>query len=365
MLEAIQSKRQRVMVNITIDGKHIVARQGQTVLDAARMAGIRIPTLCYHERLEPIGACRLCVVEIEGTSTPVTACTTPVQEGMVVCTRSPFLQDLRRETLKLIFLRHPLNCGACDINGNCELQDLAYEYDISHQDLHDYTIEPITYTEEPWATPLIEYHPRRCILCGRCVKACEQIAEVGAITFKGRGASTRIAPVEPTPEFSPHCVSCGECMSVCPADALVESMGRRKGKPWETKRVKTTCSYCGVGCELTLDVHNNQVVGVSPSYGGVNKGSLCVKGRFGYEFINHPDRLRQPMVRHNGYYAEINWGEALQAVSGKLTEIIEEYGPDAVAGLSSARATNEENYLFQKFMRGVVGTNNVDHCARL
>ncbi len=373
MLEAIERKRKRAMVNITIDGQPIVAREGQTVLDAARMARIRIPTLCYLERLEPIGACRLCVVEVEGTPTPVTACTTPVQEGMAVTTRSPFLEEMRRETLKLLFLRHPFNCGACDINGSCQLQDLAYEYDISHQDLHDYAVSPLSFKEEPWATPLIKYHSRRCVLCGRCVKACEQIAGVGAITFKGRGATTRIAPVEPTPEFQPQCVSCGECMSVCPANVLVESMGRPKGKPWETVKVKTICAYCGVGCELVLNVHNDQVVGVGPSrggseaqpYGGVNQGSLCAKGRFGYEFINHPDRLRQPMVRKDGYFAEVNWGEALDLIAQKLGEVIEVHGPDAVAGLTSARATNEESYLFQKFMRGVVGTNNVDHCARL
>ncbi|MGQ9681183.1 MAG: formate dehydrogenase subunit alpha [Anaerolineae bacterium] len=353
------------MVHITIDGQPVVARQGQTVLEAARMARIHIPTLCYLERLEAIGACRLCVVEIEGIATPVTACTTPVQEGMVVTTHSPFLEEMRRETLKLLFLRHPFNCGACDINGNCQLQDLAYAYDISHQDLHDYGISPLSLGDDAWATPLIRYHPRRCVLCGRCVKACEQIAGVGCITFKGRGATTRIGPVEPTPEFNPQCVSCGECMSVCPANALVESMGRAKSKPWETRRVKTVCTYCGVGCELTLDARGDQITGVSPSYGGVNVGSLCAKGRFGYEFINHPDRLRQPLLRRNGYFAEAHWGEALDTVAERLTAIVEKHGPDAVAGLASARATNEDNYLFQKLLRGVIGTNNVDHCARL
>lgn len=365
MLEAIESKRKRVMFHLTIDGQPVVAREGQTILEAARMARIRIPTLCYLERLEPIGACRLCVVEVEGTPTPVTACTTPVQAGMVVRTHTPFLEMMRRETLKLLFLRHPFNCGACDINGSCQLQDLAYEYDISHQDLHDYTMSPLAFAEEPWATPLIKYHARRCTLCGRCVKACEQIAGVGAVTFKGRGATTRIAPVDPTPEFSPQCVSCGECMSVCPANALVERMGQVKGKPWETRRVKTVCTYCGVGCELALEVHGGRVAGVAPSYGGVNQGSLCAKGRFGYEFINHPDRLKQPLVRKGGYLEEVTWGEALDLVATRLREAIGKHGPDAVAGLTSARTTNEENYLFQKLMRGVVGTNNVDHCARL
>ena len=362
MLGVNESKRR---VSITIDGQPVAACQGETVLQAARRARIHIPTLCYLERLEPIGSCRLCLVEVEGTATPVTACTTPVQEGMAVTTRSPLLEEMRRETLKLLFLRHPLNCGACNINGSCQLQDLAYEYDISHQDLHDYAASPVVPAEEPWASPLIRYHPRRCILCGRCVKACEQIAQVGAITFRGRGAATRIAPVEPSPEFHPQCVSCGECMSVCPADALVEAMGQRQGKPWETRKVKTVCPYCGVGCELILEVRDGQVLGVRAGQGGVNRGSLCAKGRFGLEFINHPERLRQPLVRHDQGFVEVNWGEALDLIARRLGQVVEQHGPDAVAGLASARATNEENYLFQKLLRGVIGTNNVDHCARL
>lgn len=352
-------------IHLILDGKPVLAREGQTVLEVARENGVRIPTLCYHEKLKPIGACRLCVVDIKGTSTPVTSCTTLVKEGMEVNTCSPFVENLRRETLKLLLLRHPMNCSACELNGNCQLQDLVFQYDITHQDLHTYDVAPVDFGETAWATPLITYHPRRCVLCGRCVQACEEITEVGAINFSGRGANAIISPVEASADFKPECVSCGECMAVCPVAALTETHGRPKGKPWETRKVKTVCGYCGCGCELELNVVDDQVVGVTPSDGGVNNGALCAKGRFGYDFINNQDRLKEPMIKRGGYWEEVNWDEALEYIADRLVDIREENGPDAIAALSSARCTNEENYLFQKFMRGVIGTNSIDHCARL
>jgi predicted molibdopterin-dependent oxidoreductase YjgC len=360
-------------VHLTIDGQAMLGRVGQTILEVARENRIRIPTLCYLEKLKPLGSCRMCVVEVDGTPMPVTACTTPIAEGMVVRTNTPYLENLRRETLKLILLRHPLNCAACEVNGDCELQDLVHQYDISHSDLHTYDIRPIEFTDAEYATPLIKYHPRRCILCGRCVHACVEIAGVGAIEFQGRGATARIAPVQ-TDKWAPpgvegvsrpSCVSCGECMAVCPANALTEALGQPKGKAWETSKVKTVCTYCGCGCELELNVVNDRVVGVTPSEGGVNKGMLCTKGRFGYDFINHRDRLKEPLIRRNGYWQETNWDEALDYIAERLVDIRLKHGADSIGGLSSARCTNEENYLFQKFMRGVIGTNNVDHCARL
>ena len=352
-------------IHLTLDGQPVLARDGQTVLEVARENGIRIPTLCYLEKLRPVDSCRLCVVQLEGTPMPVTACTTPVVEGMSVTTHSAFLENLRRETLKLLLLRHPMNCSACELNGSCELQDLTHEYDITHQDLHSYEIAPIDFGPAPWATSLITYHPRRCILCGRCVKACEEITEVGAINFAGRGANAIIAPVQDTGNFRPDCVSCGECMAVCPVNALTETFGRPKGKPWETRKVRTVCGYCGCGCELELNVVHNHVVGVTPSAGGVNDGALCAKGRFGYEFTNHADRLTEPMIKRNGYWEEVNWDEALDYVAERLIKIRAQSGADAIGALGSARCTNEENYLFQKLMRGVIGTNNIDHCARL
>ena len=352
-------------IRLTIDGQEVLAREGQTILDVAREYGIHVPTLCYTNKLKPLGSCRMCVVEVQGTPTPVTACTTPAVEGMVVATHTPHLESLRRETLKLIFLKHPMNCAACEINGSCQLQDLAHEYDITHADLHTYAMRPIDFAPEEYATPLIQYHPRRCILCGRCVQACMEISGVGAIAYRGRGAQTRIAPLEPTAEVKPECVSCGECMAICPANALTEALGQGKGKPWETKKVKTTCTYCGCGCELELNVVANRIVGVTPSETGVNKGALCSKGRFGYEFVNHKDRLKQPMIRRDGYWEETNWDAALDYIAERLVDIRAQHGPDAIGALSSARCTNEDNYLLQKLLRGVIGTNNIDHCARL
>lgn len=350
---------------VTMDGTALPAREGQTILEVARGNDIHIPTLCYIQKLRPLGSCRICMVEVEGTPTPVAACTTPVAPGMIVRTHAPHIEILRREVLKLILQKHPLNCYACEINGGCQLQDLVHAFDIGHNDLHGYNIRPFGFEAEPYSTPLIKYHPQRCILCGRCIQACLEISEVGAINFKGRGAQTRIAPVKPTHEFKPECISCGECMSVCPVNALTEDRGRPRGKAWETTRVKTTCTYCGCGCQLELNVHDNRVTGINPCDGGVNKGALCAKGRFGYDFINHPDRLTTPMIRRNGRLEAVHWDEALDYCAEKLVEVLDRKGPDALGGLSSARCTNEENYLFQKFMRGVLGTNNVDHCARL
>jgi len=349
-------------IEITIDGKTLAAREGQTILDVTRENGIRIPTLCYTDRLKPLGACRMCIVEVQGTPTPVTACTTKVVEGMAITTNSYFIENLRRETLKLLLLRHPLNCAACEINGNCDLQDLAHEYDIAHEDLHSYNVPPIEFGITPWATPLIKYHPKRCILCGRCVEACVELSEVGAINFRGRGSDTCIAPVD-TDLY--QCVSCGECMSICPVHALTETQGQPKGKPWETTKVTTVCTYCGCGCELDLNVVKDKVVGVSTSDGGVNRGELCTKGRFGYDFINHKDRLKYPLIRREEGWEEVNWDTAIDYVAERLVDIRLKHGANAIGGLSSARCTNEENYLFQKLIRGVIGTNNVDHCARL
>ncbi len=350
---------------LTINGQTVDAAKGRTLLTVARENNIHIPTLCYHEKLRPLGSCRLCIVEVEGTPTPVSACTTPARPGMQVHTHTEFIENLRRETLKLIFLRHPLNCSACEINGYCQLQDLAHEYDISHVDLHSCGMKDLHFNSEPYCTPLITYHPRRCILCGRCAQACIEITEVGAINYKGRGAEAVIAPIKTSYTDPTKCVSCGECMAACPVHALTETMTPGKIKPWKTDRVRTTCTYCGCGCQIELNVMDNSVIGVTPADGGVNRGALCGKGRFGYGFINHTDRLTSPLIRTDGELKEVSWDTALDYIADQLVHILDTHGPDSIGGLSSARCTNEENYLFQKFMRSVIGTNNVDHCARL
>jgi predicted molibdopterin-dependent oxidoreductase YjgC len=344
------------MMKLTIDGKEVTARKNDTILQAAKNAGIKIPTLCYHERLNPIGSCRLCVVEIDGYENPVTACTTQVTEGISVKTSSDRLFQMRQEVLRMLLVNHPLDCPVCDKAGNCDLQDLVFEYKVTSV---DYQL-PKKKQDCVYATSLIRYWPDRCILCLRCVTACNEIKGVRALDVVNEEGTHRLS-VDPD-----KCVSCGECLQVCPTGALTENLSRIKAKNWTVRKVPTTCTYCGCGCQMDLNVFNNQIVGVTcRDDAGVNQGSLCVKGRFGYEFVSSDQRLTTPLIKKDGKFQEAGWDEALNLVAEKFAKIKKEHGPDAIGGLTSARCTNEDNYLFQKFMRAVIGTNNVDHCARL
>jgi len=354
-------------ITLYIDGTAVSVPEGATILDAARKAGARIPTLCFLPELQPIGSCRVCLVTIEGTDRPATACNTQALEGMRVVTRSEQLFHLRREVMKMIIAHHPLNCAPCPKNGQCRLQDMAYEYDLTTFDFARYVIATEEFPWKPYATPILDYHPRRCILCGRCVRICAEIRGLGAITLSGAGAQTVIRPVMSDPGTPSRCISCGECMRVCPVNAIDERLVHQQGKPWETTKVQTTCTYCGVGCQLDLNVVNGRVVGVTTRDDiGINRGRLCVKGRFGYAFIHSPDRLTQPLVRNQrGELKETSWSAALTRVAREFGRIRDKHGPQALGGLSSARCTNEENYLFQRMVRQAFRTNNVDHCARL
>ncbi len=345
------------MVTLTIDGKEVTVPKGTTILEAAGTAGIRIPTLCFHERLSPIGSCRMCVVDVEGCSQPMAACDTPVAEGARVATDSERLFRIRQDSLKLILVNHPLDCPICDKGGECLLQDLVYEFGIDKVEYQARKPQPDT----TYATPLIRYWPERCIYCLRCATACREIKGIGVIDIETTDNPGHMLTVNPE-----ICVSCGECLKVCPTGALTENLSRYKGRPWLVNRVPTTCTYCGCGCQLELNVLGGRLIGITTTDEvGVNRGSLCMKGRFGYEFVGSPERLTRPLVRKNGKLEETGWDAALGVVAERFSMIKNESGPDAIAGLSSARVTNEENYLFQKFMRAVIGTNNVDHCARL
>ena len=343
-------------VKVTIDGRDVSVAAGVSILDAAKAAGIRIPTLCYHERLNPIGSCNLCVVEVNGKSAPVQACKTAAEDGMVVTTNSEMVQGMRRFAMQKLLERHPLDCPICDKAGDCRLQDLVVELGIAGGPYE----APKERTEVSYATPLIKYWRDRCVLCVRCAAACREIKGQGAIDFVEVNGSREMR-VDPE-----KCVSCGECLQVCPTGALTENLSPVKARVFTTKRIPTTCTYCGCGCQVELSVLNNRVVNVvgrdDPT---VNMGSLCVKGRFGYEFTYSEERLKKPLIKRNGEFVEASWDEALDLVARRFKEIKERYGPDAIGGFASARCTNEENYLFQKFMRAVIGTNNVDHCARL
>lgn len=348
------------MVRLWIDGREIEAEEGKTILEVARENGIYIPTLCYHEKLSPIGACRLCIVEIDGYQEPQPACMQLVQEGMVVRTNSERLYQMRRDILGVLLKDHPLDCPVCDKAGECRLQDLCYEFGYDSQIIQDsgglpmLARRPVSY-----ATVAIRYYPSRCILCQRCVYACREVVQRGVLALSKDHKAIEVVHPE-------RCISCGECLAVCPVGALTEDVSPIKARSWQRRVVRTVCPYCGLGCVVDLHVFENKVIRVSADDSvPPNYGTLCVKGRFGFEFLHSEERLKKPLIRTNGFIKGTSWEEALDYVASRLKEIKERYGPSAIAGLCSARCTNEENYLFQKFMRAVIGTNNVDHCARL
>lgn len=348
------------MVEITINGVRYQVDKDITVLEACRRNGIDIPTLCHDDRLEPYAACRLCVVEVKGKKNLMTSCSLKVAEGMVIETHSEKVIKARRDVLDLLFSNHPQDCLTCEKSGDCRLQDYCFEYGIERGsyvgEKKDY---PIDYSNHFYT-----YDPNKCILCGRCVRVCSELQCTNAIGLEDRGFNTKVVTPFDMGLAKSKCVSCGNCVAVCPTGALTPKR-KEKFRYWEIKKVRTTCSYCGVGCQMELLVKGDKVVGVEPVKEAVNNGLLCVKGRFAYPFINHPDRLKTPLIKKDGEFVEATWEEAYRAIVEEVNKIKGEYGSDAFAGLTSARCTNEENYLFQKMFRAVIGTNNVDHCARL
>ena len=350
-------------VSLSIDGTRVSAPRGTTILEAAKaIIGVDIPHLCYEERLSPISACRLCLVEVEGMERLVAACSHPVAEGMRVKTNSERVREARRVVLELILSDHPLDCLTCEKSGSCRLENYAYDLEIPSSRFKG---EKSHYAVDE-SNPFIERDPDKCILCGRCVAVCSEVQMCFALDFAERGFETRISTGLDRPLPKTSCTFCGSCIQVCPVGALTEKERRFKGREWELEKVSTICPYCGCGCPITLNIKNGRIVTVtSDPQGYVNEGWLCPKGKFGFDFVHSPDRLKHPLVRKRGELKEVSWDEALEFVAEKLRKIRERYGSESIAGLSSAKCTNEENYLFQKFMRAVLGTNNVDHCARL
>jgi predicted molibdopterin-dependent oxidoreductase YjgC len=345
-------------VNLTIDGKKISVDKTSTILEAARMHGILIPTLCNHPKLTPFGGCRLCIVEVKGAPRPVASCTTTVNEDMEVQTATPKLEELRKLVLELLISDHPNDCMVCEAAGSCTLQDLAYTYRVRGE---EYPGERRIYAKRD-GNPFIERDLEKCVLCGRCVKVCDEIQGVEAIDFGYRGFKSKICTAY---EEDLNCEFCGQCVAVCPTGALTGKLWAGKGRLQTTRAVDTVCPYCGTGCNITAHVKNNEIVRITSKPGTWNEGWLCVKGRFGYDFVRSPERLTTPLIKRAGRLEPATWEEALAHIADRFQEIRGRYGADAIGGLSSARCTNEENYAFQKLMRAGVGTNNVDHCARL
>ncbi|HAR44803.1 MAG TPA: hypothetical protein DCS05_01170 [Nitrospiraceae bacterium] len=346
------------MIRLTINDREISVPENTTVLEAARMHGIGIPTLCNHPKLTASGGCRMCIVEITGIPRPMTSCTTPAADGMVVITSTPEIEELRKLVLELIISDHPNDCMTCEATGDCDLQELAYAYGVQGV---EYAGEKRFYPERD-GNPFIERDLAKCILCGRCVKVCNEVQGVDAIDFGYRGFKSKIST---SYEEDLDCEFCGQCIAVCPTGALRGKQWARKGRYRDIEQVDTICPYCGTGCNITAQVKQNEIIRITSKPGTWNEGWLCVKGRFGYSFINSPDRLKTPLIKKDGKFAEATWEETFDYVATRLGAIKSKHGPDAIGGLSSARCTNEENYLFQKFIRAGIGTNNVDHCARL
>ena len=347
---------------IVIDGRECEFRNGATVLEAALANDIGIPTLCHLKGTMPTGACRMCVVEIDDANRLLTACNTPAKAGMVVQTHSGRVVNARKNILSLTLASGDHNCMLCYRNGSCELQDLAVEYQV---DGSDFPATTRTFDKED-VNPLILRDFSKCILCGRCVKACNEIQVNNNLSFDRAGQDSRVITKKgDVPLKDSDCNFCGECVQACPTGALVEKKSQFAGKPWEQEKVKTTCPYCGVGCQLWLHVKDEKIVKVTGVEDGLpNKGRTCVKGRFGFDFIHNKDRLTTPLIKENGEFREAGWDEVLHLITSKFTRIIREDGADAVAGISCARSINEDSYQMQKLFRSVFGTNNIDHCAR-
>lgn len=351
-------------MKIIINGQEIEASPGETVLNAALRNGIYIPHLCYHPRTGPAAKCRACVVEVEGTPGLPTSCNLPVREGMVVSTNTEKVKNAQRVVVDLALSSGRHDCLSCEQNGNCELQDAAYHLGIEHPSFHfEQERDPIDDSSE-----FVYVERDKCISCGRCVAGCNQNVVNEVLNFANRGFETKIVFDNDLKMGTSTCVQCGECVQLCPVGAIIDKNIRGMARSWELEKVETVCPYCGVGCQLVLHVDRRKnkiirITGVEDS--PTNSGMLCVKGRYAFDFVGSEERLTTPLIKENGKFRQADWEEAIALVAAKFGQIRDEFGSDAIAGLASAKVTNEENYVFQKFMRREVGTNNVDHCARL
>ncbi|MBF0566382.1 MAG: molybdopterin-dependent oxidoreductase [Nitrospirae bacterium] len=347
------------MIEFTINDAKIEAKEGTTILKAAMSKGIYIPHLCWDRRLEPFGGCRLCLVEIDGQDRLYTACSTPAENGMIVKTETVEVLKARKMVLDFLLVHHPLDCPVCDKSGECKLQDLAYAYGPSESKLSgERKHDPMDLTN-----PLIGRNTNRCILCGRCVRVCWEHQGVGAINFIGRGFDSKVSPPF---EETLNCEFCGQCVDACPVGALGNKPFRHRSRAWFLDHKDNVCPYCSVGCTITLDIQEGKILNArGVDFKGVSEGDLCTKGRYGFDYIYSDKRLKTPLIRKAGELLPVSWEEAAYYIANRLKQIISKKGPDVIGALGSSRCTNEDNYMLQKFMRSVIGTNNVDSFANL
>ena len=352
-------------VDLMVDGVSVSVPEGTSILRAASEAGLSIPKLCATESLEAYGSCRLCLVEVEGRRGYPASCTTPAEAGMVVKTQTDKLAKIRREVMELYISDHPLDCLTCSANGDCELQDMAGV--VGLRDVR-YGVDGANHLEakKDESNPYFTFDASKCIVCSRCVRACEETQGTFALTIDGRGFGSTVSAGQKESFLDSECVSCGACVSACPTATLMEKSVIEQGMP--ERSVKTTCAYCGVGCSFKAEVKGNDVVRMVPdSDGKANRGHSCVKGRFAFGYATHKDRITKPMIREKitDPWREVSWDEAVNYAASQFKKIQEKYGKSSVGGITSSRCTNEETYLVQKLIRAAFGNNNVDTCARV
>src|SRR6266404_5782918 len=364
------------MVTLTIDGQTVTVPEGTSIMRAAMEAGTQIPKLCATDMVDAFGSCRLCLIEVEGRAGTPASCTTPVLPGLAVHTQTERLKQLRKGVMELYISDHPLDCLTCAANGDCELQDMAgavglrdvrYGYEGENHVFAKSDGAPnAAWMPEDESNPYFSYDPSKCIVCSRCVRACEEVQGTFALTISGRGFDSRVSPGMSESFLGSECVSCGACVQACPTATLTEKSVIEIGQPEHS--VVTTCAYCGVGCAFKAEMRGEEVVRMVPYKDGkANRGHSCVKGRFAWGYTTHKERILKPMIREKiaDPWREVSWDEAFNFAAAKFKGIQEKYGRDAVGGITSSRCTNEETYLVQKLIRGGFGNNNVDTCARV
>ena len=346
-------------INITVDGKKVTAAQGTLLIEACKSVGIEVPSFCYYPNLSLQGACRMCLVKVEKMPKLQTACTTVISEGMIVTTDSDEIRQARKSMVEMLLGNHPLDCPVCDAGGECELQDMTFSYGAAESKY----MEAKSHKEEQQWSPVVYFDRPRCILCYRCVRVCGEAMDVWALGVQNRGVSSIIAPNQ---EDHLECEECGMCIDICPVGALTSGAYRYKTRPWEMKHVGTTCTHCGDGCKTTLGVRRSDtgmeiVRGDNRDKSGINGDFLCIKGRYGFDFAHHDDRITEPLIRKDGRLTPSTWEEAFELIGKRFANIRDHQGGQSIGVVGSNRTSNEESYLLQKFARIVLQTNNIDH----